>query len=206
MPLFQQIQFMAENAVAKGDALNVFEFWFNRYQTFIGGALALLAAFLTVRAMGRQTEVGRCDDAARTLTRYGIALLETMQKYEEARPPTEHEAMAVAEQRLRDFQRVAEDATLRSAMADSLMGKDQPMIAFFINSARFAANGKVYGHREQQHENMVWPLYVALTDSIRQRKTKLLNDGRISGLYNMGTVDQIEVGRAFVEQRMPVLT
>ena len=53
---------------------------------------------------------------------------------------------------------------------------------------------------------MVAPLYAALTASINYRKAKLLEGATVNSLYNLSTIDAQEVGKAFVEQRPPILT
>jgi hypothetical protein len=58
------------------------EFWLNRYQALLTGLAALLAAWITVRALQKQTEIARVDEAERALNQYAVALLEVMQKYE----------------------------------------------------------------------------------------------------------------------------
>jgi hypothetical protein len=62
------MHFMAESAVAKGEALGMFEFWFNRYQTFIAAIIALVAAIIAAALVSgqlkearRQTRLGQLD-------------------------------------------------------------------------------------------------------------------------------------------------
>jgi hypothetical protein len=67
MSLFQQMQFMADGFVAKGDALGVFEFWFNRYQTLFAGVLALIAAVIGGIFVDRAARASMERDHARLL-------------------------------------------------------------------------------------------------------------------------------------------
>lgn len=180
------------------------EFWFNRYQTLLGGMAALAAAWMTVRTMHRQAETERADEAERRLTRYASALLDILDVHEKIRPLAPGAALADADVALRELN-TAIDGEARQATLDNIMGPDKTMVAFFTNCCRFSAAEVVFGKPDRQHRNMVWPLYAALTDGIRQRQTKLLSGARVSDLYNFSTIDQGEVNRALIERRQPQL-
>jgi hypothetical protein len=195
--------FMADQAVAKGEALGVVEFWINRYQQLIAAVIALVAAVITVYEMRRQAEVARRDVAERALTRHNMAILGVMDRYTQVFITDDEQEM---QKRLQAFRDATDDVNVRSVMADSLLGKDQPMVAFFLNSARFAALAKAFDNPEhEQHQNMVWPLYTAITNGINERKRRLLEGASVSSLYELGTINQAEVQKAFLENRMPIL-
>jgi hypothetical protein len=178
----------------------------------IAAAGALFAAWVAWVAIGRKiqetlrhAEQSRRDNAERALTRYGIAILDVMDRYTQVfHPQDEKEVLA----RLDAFRAVMDDPTVRSAMVDSLFGRDQPMVAFFLNSARFAAYAYAYEHEggeEKSYKNMVWPLYQALSAGINHRKAKLLEGATVDSLYDLSTIDDKEVRRAFMEERPPKL-
>lgn len=192
--------------INQGSGGSCFEFWVNRYQTLLTGLAALIAALITVGAMHRHAETARADEAERALTRYAVAILEVMDKHEEATPARGNETRQDAEKRLQALYAAAADATVRSAMIDSVLGRDQAMVAMFVNCCRMSAAARVYGQPEdRRHQNMIWPLYTALSDGINQRRARLREGARVSDLYTLSTIDQTEVRRAFVEERMPEL-
>jgi hypothetical protein len=178
------------------------EFWLNRYQTLIGGGAALAGAWITIRAMYRQSETLRSDEADRRLSRYAAALLSVMEKHENAKPIPDGEPTAEGEAYLRDLNATT-DGDARQAMTDGIMGPDKSMVALFINSCRFSAIAKVFGRPDNRHTNMTWPLYMALTNGITVRQAMLLKGAKISDLYDLSTIDHKEVQRAFVANEMP---
>jgi|RhiMethySRZTD1v2_1073278.scaffolds.fasta_scaffold280246_2 hypothetical protein len=122
------MRFMADQFVAKGEALGFYEFWINRYQQLIAAAIALAAAAITVFEMRRQFEQARRDNAERALTRYSMAIMAVMENWGEVFNVGDDEEKRACLQKLRE---VSDDVNLRSAMADSLFGKDQGTVAFF---------------------------------------------------------------------------
>lgn len=54
-----QMTSLAESAVAKGDALNALEFWFNRYQTLLSAIIALAAAIIAAMLVSGQLKEAR---------------------------------------------------------------------------------------------------------------------------------------------------
>jgi hypothetical protein len=152
--------------------------------------------------MQRHTETLRSDEAERRLSLYASALLSIMEKHENAKPPPSGASMAEAEAALRDLQTTT-DGDARQAMMDGIMGLDQSMVARFIQTCRFSAVGKVYDRPDTRHTNMVWPLYLALTNGITRRKAMLLDGAKVSDLYLLSTIDHDEFARAFAENRIP---
>jgi hypothetical protein len=180
------------------------DYWLSRYQTLLTGIAALVAAWVTIKVMRQQTETARADEAERALTRYAGAISEVMQKHENARPPGQHETLQAAEERLRALNDALDDATLRAATIDSVFGRDLPMLAMFVTCCRGSATDRVYG-RDGRYTNMVWPLFIALTNGINRRKALLRGGAGVNSLYALSTIDQIEVGKAFVEKCAPNL-
>ena len=70
MSLFQEMKFMADNFVAKGDALGVFEFWLNRYQALIAALIALVAALLAAGLVWGQLAEARRQSLQARLERW----------------------------------------------------------------------------------------------------------------------------------------
>ena len=153
MSIIEQMQTMAAPFIAKGEALGDVEFWLNRYQTLIAACIALFAAWITVTETRRHAEQSRRDNAERALTRYSMLILDVMDRYGQVFVPQD-EAEALT--RLKAFQDATDDVGIRSAMADSLFGRDQPMVAFFLNSARFAALAHAYGRDDDQKASKTW--------------------------------------------------
>jgi hypothetical protein len=190
------------NAINSGSAANCAEFWLYRYQTLIAGTAALLGAFITVRAMMRQTEMVRADDADRRLTRYANALINLMQRETEAVSTDKiHEDEAF----INNVQLASDNPAIREAMTDGVMGDDTKMVAFFVDTCRRSALAKVCEHPDPQHQNMVWPLYMALTNGINKRQAMLRSGRRVSELHSLSTINQKEVAAAFLEGRVPLL-
>ena len=190
--------------VGQGSSSSCIEFWLNRYQTLLAGLAALFAAWITVNAIRMQTQTARVDEAERALNQYAIAILEVMQKYEAVPVALTHETRQDAEKLFQALNDATDAPTMRTAMIDSIIGGDQPMIAQFLNCCRFAAAGRVNAKVERRYSNMVWPLYAALCDGINRRKALLRNGTEVSALYTLSTINPKEVERAFVEERQPV--
>jgi hypothetical protein len=190
------------NAINSGSAANCAEFWLNRYQTLIAGTAALLGALITVKTMMRQTEMGRADDADRRLARYAGAIINLMQRETEAVSTESDEEDAAL---MRAVNIASDDPAIREAMIDGAMGEDTKMVAFFVNACRQSALAKVYNHPDPQHENIVWPLYNAITDGILKRQSMLRSGQKLSDLHVLSTINQAEVQNAFIEGRMPLL-
>ena len=89
-------------------------------------------------------------------------------------------------------------------MIDSVIARDQPMIAQFLNCCRFAAASRVNAKVERRYSNLAWPLYAALCDGINRRKALLRNGAGVTALYGLSTINPKEVQRAFIEEREPV--
>jgi hypothetical protein len=189
--------------VGQASSASCVEFWLNRYQTLLTGLAALLAAWITINAIRHQTETARVDDAERALNQYAVALLEVMQKYEAVPVALSHETRQDAERRFQALNDATDAPTIRTAMIDSVVGGDQPMIAQFLNCCRFAAASRVNARVERRYSNMVWPLYAALCDGLNRRKALLRNGTGVTALYDLSTINPKEVQQAFVEEREP---
>jgi hypothetical protein len=190
--------------VGQASSSSCVEFWLNRYQTLLAGLAALLAAWITINAIRHQTETARVDEAERALNEYAVAILEVMQKYEAVPVALSHETRQDAERRFQALNEATDAPTIRTAMIDSVIGGDQPMIAQFLNCCRFAAASRVNARVERRYSNLVWPLYAALCDGINRRKALLRNGTGVTALYVLSTINPKEVQRAFVEEREPV--
>ena len=128
-----------------------------------------------------------------------------MQKYEEATPASGDETLEDAQKRLSALRDATDEPTMKAAMMDTVLGLDQPVIAMFVNNCRFSAVARVDDRADQmRHTNMVWLLYIALTNGITRRKALLRDGARVSELYILSTIDQDECRRAFVEGRPPL--
>jgi hypothetical protein len=180
------------------------EFWLNRYQAMLTGLTALLAAWITVNAVRQQTEIARVDEAERALNRYAVAILEVMQKYEAVPIALSSEIRQDAEKKFQALNDATDAPTMRTAMIDSVIGGDQPMVAQFLNCCRFAAASRVNAKVERRYSNMVWPLYAALCAGINRRKALLQNGTEVTALYTLSTINPKEIQRAFVEEREPL--
>jgi len=190
--------------VGQASSSSCVEFWLNRYQTLLAGLAALLAAWITVNAIRNQTETARVDEAERALNEYAVAILEVMRKYEAVPVALSHETRQDAERRFQALNEATDTPTIRTAMIDSVIGGDQPMIAQFLNCCRFAAASRVNARVERRYSNLAWPLYAALCDGINRRKALLRNGAGATALYVLSTINPKEVQRAFVEEREPV--
>jgi hypothetical protein len=180
------------------------EFWLNRYQTLLAGIAALLAAWIIVNAIRHQAETARIEEAERALNQYAAAILDVMQKYEAVPVALSHETRQDAERLFHSLNEATDAPTIRTALIDSVIGGDQPMIAQFLNCCRLAAASRVNARVERRHSNMVWPLYAALCDGLNRRKAMLRNGKGVAALYGLTTINPNEVRRAFVEEREPV--
>jgi hypothetical protein len=189
--------------VGQASSSSCVEFWLNRYQTLLAGLAALWAAWITVNAIRHQTETARIDEAERALNHYAVALLEVMQKYEAVPVALSHETRQDAGRRFQALIDATDAPTIRTAMIDSVIGGDQPMIAQFLNCCRFAAASRVNARVERRYSNMVWPLYAALCAGFNRRKALLRNGTGVTALYDLSTINPNEVQRAFVEEREP---
>ena len=152
----------------------------------------------------KSNETARVDEAERALNEYAVAILEVMQKYEAVPVALSHETRQDAERRFQALNEATDTPTIRTAMIDSVIGGDQPMIAQFLNCCRFAAASRVNARVERRYSNLVWPLYAALCDGINRRKALLRNGAGVTALYVLSTINPKEVQRAFVEEREPV--
>jgi hypothetical protein len=193
---------MVAGALANASAGGCMEFWLNRYQTLLAGTAALIGAMITVRAMMRQTEMGRADDADRRLARYAGAILNLMERHTEAESTDSLEQDAAF---IKNVNVASEDTAIREAMIDGAMGEDSKMLAFFVNACRMSALAKVHEHPDPRHENMVWPIYMALTNGIIKRQSILRSGGKVVDLHSLSTINQAEVQAAFLEERIPIL-
>jgi hypothetical protein len=59
MHLLQQMKLMADQFVARGEALGFYEFWLNRYQSLVASLIALAAALLATGLVWRQLAEAR---------------------------------------------------------------------------------------------------------------------------------------------------
>ena len=202
--LWQSCQSGSWKLLSQTSSNSCIEFWLNRYQTLLAGLAALLAAWITVNAIRHQTASARVDEAERALNQYAIAILEVMQKYEAVPVALSHETRQDAERLFQALSDATDAPTIRTAMIDSIIGGDQPMIAQFLNCCRFAAAIRVNARVERRYSNLVWPLYAALCDGINRRKALLRNGTGVTALYCLSTINPKEVQRAFVEEREPV--
>ena len=179
------------------------EYWLNRYQTLLAGLTAIAAAFITIRAAQHHLETVRADAADQRLASYAVALGDVLQKHEQVRRPGQDETMQQAEERLQALKNVTESPTIRAAMIDNLLGRDQGMMALFVNCCRQSAETHLYNIPDRPCRLMVWPLYLKLSESINERRARLRNGVPVSSLYTLSMVDHAEFQRAFVEQRAP---
>jgi hypothetical protein len=179
--------------------------WIYNYQTLIGVITALVAALITVYVMHHQGEVARADEADDRLTQYATALFDVTEKCLNLTPPDDGETPEAAQERLSAFQGAADSPTIKAAMMDGALGRDQPMIPLFLECCRRSALGRFYDRREARFENMVWPLYIALSTGLIRRKALLQSGHRVRELLTLSTIDQVEFQRAFVEGRAPNL-
>lgn len=180
------------------------EFWLNRYQTLLAGLAALAAARITVNALRNHMQIARAEEAERALNLYAVALLEVMQKYEAVPIALSQDVRQEAERRYGALEDATDAPTIRTALIDSVIGGDQPMLAQFLNCCRFAAAGRVNARVERRYTNLVWPLYAALCDGFNRRKAMLRNGVEVTALYGLTTINPTEVHRAFIEEREPV--
>jgi hypothetical protein len=197
---------MVLNAILSKAADTCGEFWFNRYQSALAGFAALAGAIITVRAMMGQTDMTRADDVERRLARYAGAILNVMQAYAFARPLDDEEDLEIGTLQQKRLDVATDAPSIREAMIDGALGPDTKMVAQFISACRFAAAGKIYDRPDVRHSNLVWPLYVALTNGIIRRQNMLRSGVRVSDLYSFSTIDHAEVDAAFIEQRAPIIT
>jgi hypothetical protein len=180
------------------------DYWLNRYQTLITGAAALVAAWVTVRAMRQQIESTRVDAADRALTSYAIALFDVMEKYHAATPPDDKETLDDALKRFSTLRDATDEPMMKAAMMDGILGEDQPAVPQFVSCCRFSAVNRIYSKDDQpRHTNMVWPLYIALSNGILRRKAMLREAARVSDLYTLSRIDHAELATAFSECRVP---
>jgi hypothetical protein len=166
---------MVAGAIANASAGGCMEFWLSRYQTLLAGTVALIGALITVRAMKRQTEAAPTESL-------------------------EEDAAFI-----KNVNVASEDTAIREAMIDGAMGEDSKMLAFFVNACRMSALAKVYEHPDPRHENMVWPIYMALTNGIIKRQSILRSGRKVFDLHSLSTINQAEVQAAFLEGRTPIL-
>jgi hypothetical protein len=202
--LWQSCQSGSWKLLSQASSTSCLEFWLNRYQTLLAGLAALLAAWITVNAIRDQTKTARVDEAERALNQYAAALLEVMQKYEAVPVALSHETRQDAERRFQALNDATDAPTIRTALIDSVIGGDQPMIAQFLNCCRFAAASRVNARVERRYSNLVWPLYAALCEGINRRKALLHKGTGVTDLYGLSTINPKEVQRAFIEEREPV--
>ena len=177
--------------------------WVYNYQSLLTGISALVAALITVHVMRQHADAARADEADGALTRYAIAIINVMEKCQAATPPAADETLEDAIARFREFQATSDDPILRAAMMDGVLGDDRRMVALFVQSCRFSALGRVYGREDERHANMVWPLYIALTEAITSRQSLLRSGLRVTKLRSMSLINHEESAAAFVEGRAP---
>lgn len=150
----------------------------------------------------RQTQMTRADDADRRLTRYANALINLITRVNDAVSTESLEEDAAL---INNVNLASDDSAMREAMTDGAMGEDTKMIVLFANACRHSALAKVYEHPDPQHENMVVPLYMALTNGIIKRQAMLRTGRNVSDLYSLSTINQKEVADAYLEGRVPML-
>src|SRR5665809_23051 len=92
----------ATPSLENAGAVSWADYWLNRYQTLMTGVAALLAAGIAVAVTWRQGERARADEAERALNQYAVALLNVMNKHENASPPAADEKFEDALKRLED--------------------------------------------------------------------------------------------------------
>jgi hypothetical protein len=127
------------NLSGKQPVLPVWNFGLIVIRHYLRGLLRFWAAWITVNAIRHHTETARVDEAERALNEYAVAILEVIQKYEAVPVALSHEARQDAERRFQALNDATDAPTIRTAMIDSVIGGDQPMIAQFLNCCRFVS-------------------------------------------------------------------
>jgi uncharacterized protein len=116
--------------LSQSSSTSCIEFWLNRYQTFLAGLAALLAAWITINAIRHHTETARVDEAERALNQYAAALLDLMQKYEAVPLALSHETRQDAERQFQALNDATDAPTIRTAMMDSPPSPEAHPVAF----------------------------------------------------------------------------
>jgi hypothetical protein len=168
------------------------EFWLNRYQAFIAGMAALGGAWITIATMRRQSERARSDEAERRLALYAVGLLDLMKNYgwctEFGIGQTE------ALKRIEDLKVASNSPVLRGALMDGILGPEINMLSLFLNLIVVAAAAHVNGNHH--YDDMIWPLYMSLTEDINTRQSMLMAGAKVSELYPFGTINHEKYHRA----------
>jgi len=161
------------------------EFLLNRYQTLLTGIFAIIAAWMIVRAMRQQIQTQQRDTADLRLTEYAVAISQCHLAWQAFRG-------AVPDLRMQAFEALRQhyaSATILAATVDPIMGKDRNMVSLFIN--RMAADVTQAGEKSDTGaDQLIWTLFLELTNAIEKRRRLLEESSEISPLYSMAIINE----------------
>jgi hypothetical protein len=177
----------------EGSGGSCVEFWFNRYQSLIAGLLALGGAWITVQTMKNQSERSRADEAERRLAQYAAAIRTVEMEYRKATADDAGQTEAL--KRIEDLRVAANAPILVAALMDSILGPETEMLSRYLYFVVADASAKAHGSRMRY--DFVWGLFMDITGDIIRRQEILASGGRISELYNYGTIDHTKYDEAF---------
>ena len=178
------------------------EFWLNRYQTLIAAILAIAGAWLTIQAMRRQTDAQRGDAADQRLSRYATTFNKMMIALDQVEEANMHKS---ASEMLRPFDEASDHPILSEALTDGIFGTDTEMIGWFLNNASTFAYSTAHGTNDDGAAHVVFPLFIAISESITMRQELLRRGRSVEDLYVLGLIDTKEVYAAYEERRPPRL-
>lgn len=180
------------------------EFLLNRYQTLIAGIFAIIAARMTVATIREQIKVQRQqietqqrDAADQRLTQYAVILRQFYDAWQAVRS-AHSEYRDRARETLTGF-RARE--LLFAAMVDPLMGRDKNLVALLLHRIEMDAL-KAGDSGDGRPDQMIWVLFIELTNGIETRRTLLQEGADVSSLHSIALVDEkkyldaMETGRS----------
>lgn len=185
-------------AIKASNSYSCSEYWLNRYQTLLAGLTAIGGAWMTVAAMNRQTETTRRDAASRRLSEYSAAIFKVMGKFtavplREAAGPAD----PARDQLVRALREATENPTVLEALTDPKLGPDVNMLSLFISATVGAAEYPRAGDIVGRPANLVWPLYMALTNGITERQKMLSSGTTVKSLESISTINHRKFLRAY---------
>jgi hypothetical protein len=179
---------------------------FDASQLLAAGA-TILAGWMAWRAVQGQIESQRADVAEQQLDRFAIAMRSVVGAFDQLRQPnyvvTTDEQRTVAKASLQKLRTVIESADVNGALSSSLFGPDKKIVAMFVNSANMGGQGKAWGIPDKA-ANLVWPLYAEITKTIEQRKSYLLEGGKVDELRRLRLIDHAVAHNALAQSKIPV--
>jgi hypothetical protein len=179
------------------------------WQTLVGVLVAIGVAWLTISAGRNATEQARRDQADARLNQYAILVRRTMEAYERAMSrlmnaePDSRDSEVSTQRRANEAIALARSADASAALVDGILGGDQQFFAGFFDSVVIAASRRALGESDDWRSEIVFPLFMAITNSIVRRKAMLHDGAHIAELYVLTTVDADEWQAAFLERRAP---